>query len=39
MRYLGLIDRYRDYLPVNEKTPLLTLTVMSVITQAEGARG
>ncbi|HZG87035.1 threonine synthase [Paenibacillus sp.] len=25
MRYMGLIDRYRDMLPVTEKTPLLTL--------------
>ncbi|MCI3923633.1 threonine synthase [Paenibacillus sp. TRM 82003] len=25
MRYMGLIDRYRDLLPVNEKTPALTL--------------
>lgn len=25
MRYMGLIDRYRDLLPVTEKTPLLTL--------------
>lgn len=25
MRYMGLIDRYRELLPVTEKTPLLTL--------------
>lgn len=25
MRYMGLIDRYRDLLPVTERTPLLTL--------------
>jgi threonine synthase len=25
MRYMGLIDRYRELLPVSEKTPLLTL--------------
>ena len=25
MRYMGLIDRYRDFLPVNERTPALTL--------------
>ncbi|WP_308634742.1 threonine synthase [Paenibacillus silvisoli] len=25
MRYLGLLETYKDYLPVNEKTPMLTL--------------